>query len=554
MPLNSGHLRQSAAGDTLPTPDVEAPRRHARRRLAHLSPLDALGIAVAAAALLAGSLVAHVRVPYFWYDELATWTLVSDPSLASMLRAIRHGAESNPPLYEMVLWLWSAVAGHGELSLRLATALFMTAAMAVLWRTLRMGYAVAPTALGIAVAFFGGQVILEQLAQARFYGLFAFCTSVAIGLAVEASRRPDPGARLLAATLGAHLALVYSHVFGGFFSAAILAALVLADVRRGRFRPWLYGAISLAWVFFLPWVPAVLEQRTLGEGRSWLARPTRDDFFAVVGRQILWLPLAIATVVLASILGGEPGRREAVAPTDRTSARITLVLIAVCLLAVLPAVFLLSRVVVPVFLDRYLLPGAFGWAIIVAHVASRLSIASDTGDSRRNWYRSPVDAASALLFCALALYPTVFALARPRAARPDVRVDAGLADLPVVVESGHQFWPLRRYAGAGGDRYRYLLDEEIAGDSANAPGAAQEQQLMQLYARLGYLGRSVEGGPRFLCGNERFIVIDSPAFTWFERRVRDSEAYRWNTVGGYLGSAVRLVERTAPCADVDRTG
>ena len=553
MPLNIRHFGQPAAGDPLPTPDTETPRRPAHRRRPHLSRIDAIGIAIAAAALLAGSLVAHLRVPYFWYDELATWTLVSDPSLTNMVRSIWRGAESNPPLYEVVLWLWGTIAGHSELSLRLVTVFFMTASMALLWRTLRLGYAVAPTALGIAVVFFGGQVILEQLAQARFYGLFAFCATVAIALAVEVARRRDVGAGLLAATLGAHLALVYSHVFGGFFSAAILAALVFADLRDRRFRSRLYVAIVLAWLLFLPWVPAVLEQGALGEGRSWLGRPTRDDLFAVLGRQTLWIPLAIAVVVCASALAATPGRRESEASGDGASARTALVLIAAALLCVVPAVFLLSRVVIPIFLDRYLLPSAFGWAIVVAHVAAQLATQHDATRSRRHWRQGPVNMTSALLFCVLAIYPTAFALARPVASRPDVVVGtgAGVAALPVVVESGHQFWPLRRYAGTAGDRYRFLLDDAVAADSANAPGGAQEQQLMRLYARLGYLGRSVEDGSQFLCSQERFIVVDRPGFTWFERRVRDSDAYRSTTLGAYLDATVRLVERTRPC-DIDR--
>lgn len=508
-------------------------------------------MAIAAVALLVGSLVAHFRVPYFWYDELATWTLVSDPSLTNMVRSIWRGAESNPPLYEIVLWLWGTVAGHGELSLRLFTVLFMTASMTMLWRTLRLGYTEAPTALGIAVVFFGGQVILEQLAQARFYGLFAFCATVAIALAVEVARRREVGAGLLGATLAAHLALVYSHVFGGFFSAAILAALVFDDLRDRRVRSRLYLAIALAWLLFLPWVPAVLEQGALAEGRSWLGKPTRDDLFAVLGRQTLWVPPAIAVVVLASALAVTSGRRAPEASDDGAGARRALVLIAAAVLAVVPAVFLLSRVVVPIFLDRYLLPSAFGWAVVMAHVASQLARQHEETRSRRQWRQGFVTTTSALLFCALAIYPTAFALARPVASRPDVAVGAGLETLPVVVESGHQFWPLRRYAGTSGDRYRFLLDDVVAADSANAPGGAQEQQLMRLYARLGYLGRSVEDASQFLCSQQRFIVVDRPGFTWFERRVRGSDAYRSTTLGAYLDSTVRLVERTRPC-DIDR--
>ena len=52
----------------------------------------------------------------FWIDEIITVELVSKP-LVEMLRAI-PGAESTPPLYYVVAWLWSRVAGVDEAGLR----------------------------------------------------------------------------------------------------------------------------------------------------------------------------------------------------------------------------------------------------------------------------------------------------------------------------------------------------------------------------------------------------------------------------------------------------
>jgi hypothetical protein len=534
---------------TIPSTSGTASKTHTSTvRRSHFSREDVIGITIAAVSLLAGGLVAHYRVPYFWYDELATWTMVSDPSLSHMLSAIRHGTESNPPLYELVMWVWAAIAGDGELSLRLASIVFMIAAMMVLWSALRHAYRAAPTALGIGTVFFGAQVILEQLPQARFYGLFALCTAIAVALAIKAGRTGETDWRLLVATFFAHFALVYSHVFGSFFSAAILAAIVVADIRSRRFRMSLYAAVIGAWVTFLPWIPAVLEQRTLGTGRSWLSRPTRGDLFMLIGSQTLWLPLvAVVTVVTAALTGDDESARPR-ETADGGRARLAFAVVAAGLLAVVPAVFLLSRVAVPIFLDRYLLPSAFGWAIIVAHLVHHLGDnPAKASPPRPMPFRSRVDAASALLFFVLALYPVVFAFAHPRAVRPDVAFGNDIDTLPIVVESGHQFWPLQHYATLRGDRYRFLVDSAIAEDPDNAPGAAQEQKLMELYRREGYLRGSVEDGPEFLCAHRRFVVVDRPGFIWFERRVRGDESYRWHTIGKYLDSAVQLVERNRGC-------
>ena len=507
-----------------------------------------MGIVVGCASILISCVISVRRNPYFWYDELATSSLVSDSSLGHMLRAVARGAESNPPLFTLVMHGWAAIAGNSALSLRLANALFICGAFAVAWITMRRVYSTGDVALGMCATFFGAQALLEQIAQARFYGLFLLAATVAFALAFIAMRSPVINTRLLVATFAAHTVLVYTHMLGSFFSGAIFAAIVVSDFRARRRRLPLYLAIIGAWLLFMLWLPAVRVQSDIGKPRNWMVLPQRSDFIALIARQTVWLPLVLAFSVFVEALL----RRRAAAPVARDMAegegdheRMTLLILAVAFIAIVPFIFVFSRVAVPVFLDRYLLPAILGWAVIVAHACRSIRtphLAAGPGDRKRGILR-------AMLYAGLALYPIGYAFSLPRASRPAVSVGAGLDSLPVVVEAGHDFWPLEHYSGGPGNRYRFLLDWPLALDSANFPGAVQEYKLLSLYKREGYIGTAVEDGATFLCSEPRFLVVDRPEFKLFEKRVASDSAFTWSTVGDYQDAKVRLVTRRhAGCA------
>lgn len=502
---------------------------------------DRIGIAVGCASLLLSCILSTMRDPYFWYDEVATLSLVRDPSLAHMVGAIARGAENNPPLYTVLLRGWARLFGNGALPLRLLSALFFCGALAAVWRTLRAVYSTRQVALGIACVFFGVQAVFEQAAQARFYGLFVFVTAIAFAVAVRTMSAPVVRGRDLVVTLIAHTVLVYTHMFGLLFSGAILAAMIVFDARQRRFRLALYAAVVGAWLLWALYAPLLLSGAMSMRGsRSWLARPQRDDLIRLVARQTTWLPLIAAAIAFLEFFRkpADPGGAVVSRPHEGSGRREATIAAGVALLAVVPLVFIISRIAAPAFLDRYLLPSALGWTVVVA----QLLYSTNGGRGRPRGPRWEPEALGAL-FCLLALYPVAFALAKPSTSRPVVAVADSLASLPIVVESGHDFWPLLYYSPATSDRYRFLLDEGVTRDEANFAGGVQEYGLMTLYSNEGYLRHAVEQRASFECTTPRFLVLDRPEFVLYERRFAANPAFRSAVVGSYDGAPIRLVER-----------
>ena len=503
-------------------------------------------MAAACLGLVAGAVLKSQHLPFFWYDELATASLVGDRSLTHMIAAVAAGAENNPPLYPAFLWLWARVAGAGELSLRLPSAIAMSGAVVVVWTVARRAFRTREVAAGVLVGLLTAPTVVEQAFQARFYGFFLLWCAVALAFTVAAMTTERRGAGLAIALAIAHSLLLYTHTFGILFSGALLVSLLVSDISARRLRLGPYLGIAGAWALYLAWVPVVVRQAgAVAAPNSWLLRPTRDDLLNLLTGQTRFLPVVAVAVVVGAWIerAARVTSADDAASVSRRAHAVALMLAGPALIAVVPLVFVISRLATPIFLDRYLLPAALGWVIVVACLAAVPR--GGAIDDRRGRI---VGLLWGFLFAVGAAYPVAQASAIPSAARPSLALDQELSGLPVVVESGHQFWPLRHYA-ADRDRVHFLLDWPTASDQAAPPGAAQQYRLMELYAREGYLGKSVEPAESFLCTSSRFILVNEPGFLLFERRIAADPGFRSRPIGRYDTAVVRLVEgRSSRCA------
>ncbi|HEX2780009.1 MAG TPA: glycosyltransferase family 39 protein, partial [Gemmatimonadaceae bacterium] len=294
-----------------------------------------------------------------------TRLFLDDPNAVHLVRTVAAGGENNPPLYHLLLRAWASVAGTSTFALRLPSALFVAAAFVLLWRALRREFPWPAVAIALGLTFFPADAVLDQVAQARFYGLFLFSGAAAVATALEVARREQPGPWLLSATGASHLLLLYSHTFGILYSAAIVAALGVLDARARRLRAAPYLAIAAAWLAFVPWIPWVLEQGKMARPTAWIAPPTFRRLSGVMQRLTSPLSLVVAGVGLVALLRRRFGPvavsipRNPIAPT---------VVIGGSVAAVAPLVWLESRLAIPIFVDRYVLPSALGWPLIVAPV------------------------------------------------------------------------------------------------------------------------------------------------------------------------------------------
>lgn len=553
-------------------PEPPARVRGTLRYLEHLIPLSGCAVLITSCILVSAK-------KFFWNDELYSHYLLAEPSLPGMLAAFHAPINNTPPLYFVVGWLWARPFGAGELSLRLFSSLGFCVALWLTWRVLRRAYGTWPAAIGSLAVFCTSTLVFEQNAEARMYGLYLALAAAAMLLFDRSQRESEPSRRTVVALVAVHAALVLTHLLAPLYSAAFLGAAVIADagLKRLRLRAWL--PIVAAWITFALYVPSFLVQIRAGDPRSWVPVPVLTDMleFMTLSTGALLLPSAVILTVLAGGMyalagrfGVEGGAGAPVAPTAPRSDTHLLVL-AFVLLALPVVVWTVSRTVRPIWFDRYMIPSALGWAILLARV-SAMAMAAPVRVLPRIALaaRGATTAVVILLFLA---QPILFARRVTPGVRPGTGDDRfGYADLPIVTQASHQFLERQRYAERPG-RYVFILDRDAA--FAEASGAFGAQEYIHLGAIRDHFGDTFEGrileSDEFLARNDRFLVLDHRGFDrtceprmigvhdwdnihcpqWVERRLLADPAWAVTVLGDTPVGTMLLVRHARDAAQPD---
>ena len=181
----------------------------------------------------------------FWVDEVVTAGLVTK-SLPAMLGALPD-AESTPPLYYLLAWLWSRAVGLDEPELRSLSALFGTLTIPVCYAA---GRALVSHRAGVIVAALAAvsPLLVWYSQEARAYSLFVLLA--ALSFLAFTLVLGDPSPRRLAFWASASSLMILTHYFGVFLLAAETA--VLLYLRRSRATWAAVGATVVVGLAVLP--------------------------------------------------------------------------------------------------------------------------------------------------------------------------------------------------------------------------------------------------------------------------------------------------------------
>lgn len=295
-------------------------RAEARRRLwiEALAPRRLFQMAMAATVLMgvAFAFVGLSASSYF-VDELFTLHLIDHQGgLPEVVR--RTLADTGPPLYYGLLYLWSKLAGLSEAALRLPSALFAVAAALMV-----AGFA--PEVLGRSSRLFAlavalcGRFWLVQSQLARCYGLGLGISAGYILLALAIRRQALAGQKPVWPWAGLTLlglAGCMTHFYLGL-EAGLVAGYLILTTGRLRLKAALAGS-GLAFVAATAAYVAVLLGRTqedihhtwFGAGPGFLARQVLGAVRDVYGPPIA---LVMAALILTLALRFRRARREGAA-------------------------------------------------------------------------------------------------------------------------------------------------------------------------------------------------------------------------------------------------
>lgn len=527
---------------------------------------------------------------FFWNDELFSYYFTSDPSLKGMLTAFHDKINNTPLLYFLLGWIWDKAFGSSELSLRLFSSLGMCIALVVTWVVVRRHFNLWATTVGVLGVFCTSEVILLQNAEARMYGLYLTLSAFALLLYDDFYREDKPSTKMLVLNFVVHVAIVHTHLFGGFYSGAILLSLFVADRFFTLFRPKVYLSIILSWVTILFYIPSFLNQADAGKPRTWLPEPVfRDllDMFHFETSTFVHHALPVLLVIISFFLFfGREGRGadqvEEPDQIEKNKSRVPMMVLAVAFLVLPVFIWLISKTIKPIFWERYMIPSALGWVIVLAYFSSRLFYRPDI--RRKVHAKGGVfHFLPSFVYMVFALGLLTYFLTRPLLYARTVKVYAqpgttdatgGYDELPVVIQMAGPFLERIHYA-PNPERYYYILDWEAAVDEHSGLFTPQEYKHMEAIKR-NYphlFQNNVLTTEEFLKRFDRFIVLDHPDYLnqcpldpkgletarvwdeiqcpqWVEKRLIDNTSYKVTFLNDQNWFAVLLVEKRKNAEDL----
>jgi hypothetical protein len=416
------------------------------------------------------------------------------------------------------------VAGVSQLSLRLHSWLWISIAFAFTWAVLRRRYGYWPAAVGCAAAFCLSRLVLYHNSETRFYAVFLGVVSFGVWVfdRVYESDRLRPGQ--MALIVVAHACIIYTHVFGVLYSGSILLAWVIADAWQRRWRPAMYASVVIGWLTFLPWLPVFRRQTGVFSHGSWIPVPTFTDLLEAFTHKVN-LPLALIFIIGFMVLNQR--QRTGRTLRSQTPAQGALFLLGVIFIVLVPlALWIFSRVSQSVFWDRYMIASTIGWAILLSFLCEQLGLGVTEGTGVETAGRiEPRGFSPSLLLAVFLAFPLLYALMHPRITRPTAeQLPAGLAGLPIALQTPHAFLPRIYYFGTN-NNYYYVLDREAAIDPRSTPSAAVYYKTIDGLCRF-YPVPHVVSTPDFLSQHPRFLYFDQHESAWFDLRVREGGQYK----------------------------
>lgn len=291
-----------------------------------------------------------------WNDELASWSMSNHEDLRVVI-VDKVVPDVHPPGYQALLFFTIKLFGDSEVALRLPSAFAGILSIAAIYVLGKRLYSWREGLVAAALfALFVTPVAYGQEARAYAFVMLLTLISSYWWLRLTASDERRGWLPSVAYAISAIL-LAYMHYFGLLMVGLQGAAMLIALLRRRQ--GWLkffvvYGMVALV---YLPWLPGFLWQmqnRQTGNTNTGelLPLPEPDavwDYLRFLFNNLGWLVvLALALCVLALL---HDVRR-------RSSFQVDVFLLIGFVLPLL-LVYGLSRVCVPVFTNRNLLPAVY---------------------------------------------------------------------------------------------------------------------------------------------------------------------------------------------------
>ena len=338
-----------------------------------LAPARTTGLAVRArerAALagvvLVGALLRlwHLGRDDFWTDELATLHYAS--TLGTSYQ------DTHPPLYYVLMHFWLMVAPVNEVTVRMPSVILGTAAIVLVHHFAAALYG-RPTALVAATLLALSTIQLQFSQEGRMYALLTLAAVASSWSLFRLMARPTRASAL--AFLFSAILLVNSHIFGlvVLFTYNVMMLCAMLFVRQPTVRSlatWALMQVAIVGTI-VPWLTYLYLHPGI-ERVNWIPPATAVALYDIFKELAFDSDAILALLGVMALYGCIPlptrSGRLRVGLDDRVAGPLLL------LLLLLPALlaFVISTLVMPILMTRYLIGCAVPLSILAARGVTRL--------------------------------------------------------------------------------------------------------------------------------------------------------------------------------------
>lgn len=295
-----------------------------------------------------------------WWDELFSWwTLQLD--LSNYFKVILQ--DVNFPLYYIILRGWSYLTGSSEFLLRLLSVFFSTVSVYYVFLIGKIWNPKAAIYSSSLAAFSWFHIYYAP--EVRFYALLSMLSVMSIYYFVKLinnSNKLNTRAYIISTLL-----LLYTHPFGIFIFAAQSVLLLLFYI-DSNLPEKAYSSYKKIIVGLIPLIPiAGIQFLPIGDPYwGWIESPTLQEIISVLTKFSgnTTLLVFFLVLLLASLYGFRRNLR-------REDDSLTL-LLWLCLGFSLILPWVLSKIVFPVFIAKYMIGGAMAYYSLIGLGLSKI--------------------------------------------------------------------------------------------------------------------------------------------------------------------------------------
>ncbi|HEX3035923.1 MAG TPA: glycosyltransferase family 39 protein [Thermodesulfobacteriota bacterium] len=326
----------------------------------------------------------HLGYESIWIDE--GYSIIFAKLNPSQIIEVTSKDDFHTPFYYIILHYWMNLFGDSEFSIRFPSAIFGFLAILMIYK---VGSLIFDKKVGLLSSLILALSIfhIHYSQDARMYSLMAFLTLVSMYFFIRLMKERSFGTSIgyiLSSTL-----LIYTQYFGLFIVVAqniYLATLFLFSREKLKInlRKWVLLQVTII-LLFAPWIVILVKQMLRVKSGFWIPEPTFGtlvkSFRVYSGHYlfILFLILSFFSAVRFKRIRGKINWKgvfksaETYGINKNLSDISNIYLLLVWLLTPIILPFIISKVLTPVYWDRYTIGASVAFYILIAKGISNIN-------------------------------------------------------------------------------------------------------------------------------------------------------------------------------------